>query len=303
MTEHQVIQLLFDGHVVSTSAITTNFGKRNFHKVHSDAVYLSDPQFQLFQSSDGQWNVEHVASAKNETLLNGRALRGAAPVKSGDVITVGNSSKGIEKFPLECAIDQIRPTVDRLTDVELPIPTSVDPPGPPYLHQLFTGVRARLQAVNWGRVGSSMATAFSAVLKFLGTFLGGFLSGMLSGAGSGGGGGGYTTKVHRGSSTFGEVILSIDGNRVMAGGSTFGTTILTIDGNRIRQGNSAFGDVLATVEGESVKEGNSMFGNTIATISGNTVHEGTSKFGTPIATIDGGGRMAGAAAAVFLLRM
>ena len=300
MTGQRQLQLLSEGRVVLSVSLETMLGRINFQRVHADAIYLSDPQFRVFKSSSGAWNVEHVISAKNETILNGKPLRGTALLEDGAIIAVGNSSKGIQKFPLKCAIGEARDTPHDSTDTDPKIPIRVDPPVASRWDNFVDSAKTKFRAVNWPRVGSSIAATLGTVLRLFGTVLGALFSGMLRG---GGGGGSGQTQVHRGSSSFGDVILTIVGSRVMAGNSMYGTVILTIDGNQIRQGNSMYGDVLATVEGESVREGNSMFGSTIATVNGNTVHEGTSMFGSVIATVDGGGRMAGAAAAVFLLRM
>ena len=300
MAANAELKLLAGERVVLTTNIDTTLGKRNFQHIHEDARYLSDPQFRLFKVGGNTWEIEHDLKAVNETLLDGSPVRGRVMLSSGSTITVGNSGKGIQNFPLTCAVAD---TVDRpehppRTDV--PPPEKVDPPSSKFWTNLVSDLSEMFHSVNWSQVGSFLLTALRGVLTFAATILSAIFVGLLRGAGTGSSGG---TQIRRGNSTFGDVILTIDGKKVRAGNSMFGPVLMTFEGNQIRSGDSIFGTVLATVEGDSVREGNSIFGTTIATIHGNAVHEGTSMFGTVIATIDGGGRMAGAAAAVFLLRM
>lgn len=300
MTGQSELQFLSGGRVVLSVSLDAFLGRKSFQNVHPDAIFLSDPQIRVFKSSNGAWSVEHITSAVNETILEGKPLRGIALIENGAIIGVGNSSKGILKFPLKCVVDEAHDRTGHATNAEPGIPIQVGPYRSSRWNNFLNNARAQIRAANWSRVGLSIATVLGTVLRLFGVLLGAVFTGMLRGASSGIS---SQTQVHRGNSTFGEVILTIDGSRVIAGNSTYGAVILTIDGNQIRRGNSMYGDVMATVEGESVREGNSIFGNTFATINGNTIHEGSSMFGTAIATIGVGGRMAGAAAAVFLLRM
>ena len=67
------------------------------------------------------------------------------------------------------------------------------------------------------------------------------------------------------------------------GQSPSGNIILTMDKNRIRRGNSPSGEIVMTIDGERIRKGNSPSGTIIATTNG--------------------GRMSGAAAAAYLLLM
>lgn len=107
------------------------------------------------------------------------------------------------------------------------------------------------------------------------------------------------TRVREGDSTFGRVILTVDGDRVRLGDSAYGQVVMRFDGNLIRKGDSTFGPILANVDGSRVREGDSRFGRTIANIAANKVREGDSTFGRVLATTEGG-RMSAAAAAVHL---
>lgn len=297
MTVRQELRLHSEGRVVLTARVDTHCGKRNFQKIHAEAVFLSDPQFRVFPAADGCWNIEHATTAKNETIVDGRPLRGRMTLNNGAIVSVGNSSKGISKFPLLCSISECS---EWPANIDADLPSPVEPPVSDRWARFIDQVQVKLRGIDWRRFGTSALSWLGTVLRFMGTVIGAVLSGFLRGAGSGGSG---HTRVRRGNSLFGEVILTIDGTKIRSGDSIFGSIVMTIDGNQIRAGDSIFGNVLATLDGESIREGNSIFGATLATVNGNTVHEGSSMFGSAIATIDGGGRMAGAAAAVFLLRM
>jgi hypothetical protein len=51
-----------------------------------------------------EWAVVHKPGAKNETLLNGKAVSGSQPVKDGDQLAVGREAKGIVKLPLKVKV-------------------------------------------------------------------------------------------------------------------------------------------------------------------------------------------------------
>jgi serine/threonine protein kinase len=93
------LQINFEGKEVAKLNVDTTFGKVLFKNVHPDAVFLSDKQFTLKKVS-GQWMIEHVASAANQTIVNGHQLTGSIPVTNEMRVSVGNTAKGIEKFPL-----------------------------------------------------------------------------------------------------------------------------------------------------------------------------------------------------------
>ena len=65
-----------------------------------DAQFFSEPQFEL-DNVGGGWTVAHAETAKNATLLNGRALRRIpTKLKSGDELAVGNPETGVVKLPM-----------------------------------------------------------------------------------------------------------------------------------------------------------------------------------------------------------
>lgn len=57
----------------------------------TDSAYASNPQFRVFRSVECRsWTIEHSASARNPTWLNGAALAGAMrPLAPGDCVSIG----------------------------------------------------------------------------------------------------------------------------------------------------------------------------------------------------------------------
>jgi len=54
---------------------------------------------------DGEgWYVEPNVKAVNETLLNGKAIRARAPLRTGDVLAVGSEARGVIRHPLRIRI-------------------------------------------------------------------------------------------------------------------------------------------------------------------------------------------------------
>ncbi len=97
----EYIELYFGDRLVTQIHADTTLGKYNFKGVDDDAKFTSEKQFRLFRDPESKkWMVAHETSATNETLANGKKLDDAITVADGLVLAVGNSSKGIEKFPL-----------------------------------------------------------------------------------------------------------------------------------------------------------------------------------------------------------
>ncbi len=95
------INLIVDGNKFTTIGVDTTIGKTNFRHLGaaSDAKFLSDPQFEI-KKQNGAWMISHHSSATNETIVNGSKLEGMMPVSDGMIVAVGNSSTGVEKFPI-----------------------------------------------------------------------------------------------------------------------------------------------------------------------------------------------------------
>ena len=83
--------------------IKTVLGKRALAQFGGDAQFCSEPQFTL-EIKGKDWIVAHNPRAKNETLLNGKAVTSPATLKNGDQLAVGRESKGITKLPLKVQI-------------------------------------------------------------------------------------------------------------------------------------------------------------------------------------------------------
>ncbi len=80
--------------------ITTSVGKHLCKSLGEDSTYMSNPQFTVVRDATGIWQLRPDLGAKNETLLNGKAVREIVELQAGDVIGVGRESKGIVKLPL-----------------------------------------------------------------------------------------------------------------------------------------------------------------------------------------------------------
>ena len=93
------LNISFNNVHITTISVDAELGKINFKHLHEDSVYLSNPQFRIFKRKE-QWLIEHCSSAKNETVVDGRKLVDAVPIRDGMVVTVGNSAKNILKLPL-----------------------------------------------------------------------------------------------------------------------------------------------------------------------------------------------------------
>ena len=94
------VDLLFDGkRVTSISVGEALISSQILKKFSPDAQFYSDPQFRIYRSGS-QWLIEHVSTAVNETILDGRKLDRPEAIRSGMKVAAGNSSKGIEKMPL-----------------------------------------------------------------------------------------------------------------------------------------------------------------------------------------------------------
>jgi serine/threonine protein kinase len=80
--------------------IRTELGKMLMRQFGAEAEYWDDRQCLLERSASGQWILKPAGATTNQTLVNGRALTGAHPLKAGDQIAVGNESKKVAKLPL-----------------------------------------------------------------------------------------------------------------------------------------------------------------------------------------------------------
>ena len=185
----------------------------------------------------------------------------------------------------------------------VPRPASPRPGGLSWWSQLAARGRSLAgRGGDWLRSGPGRlpTTAAPSRTSALGGLILGVLGAAMRSSGSSGGSGGV--RVREGDSSYGRILLTIDGDRVRRGDSSYGDILMRFDGNKIRQGDSSYGRVVANVDGNKIRQGDSTYGNVIATIDGNKVRQGDSSYGTVIATTEGG-RMSAAAGAVYLLAM
>jgi ribosomal protein L7/L12 len=83
--------------------VKTDIGKALCKRFGPDSEFWTNPQFTcepLPRDEDEGWQIIPNTKAKNETLINGRAITSPQVVKSGDILSVGRESKGIIKLPL-----------------------------------------------------------------------------------------------------------------------------------------------------------------------------------------------------------
>jgi serine/threonine protein kinase len=97
------VELWFGGRRVTSVSIDSALGRRHFLGIDPDARFLSEPQFRLFRLS-GRWHIEPSPGTANETVVDGRRLEHAEPVSEGMQVAVGNTTKGVTRFPLELRI-------------------------------------------------------------------------------------------------------------------------------------------------------------------------------------------------------
>ena len=93
---------------VSGKVIQSNLdlaiGKTNTQSLGEDAQFMDNPQFKLVRDARRGWLVEPNPQAKNETILNAKAITTLTPLKTGDVLGVGKEAKGILKLPMTVKI-------------------------------------------------------------------------------------------------------------------------------------------------------------------------------------------------------
>jgi serine/threonine protein kinase len=87
-----------------TSGVTLALGQGTVRTVSSEGDYWDSEQAALKKTASG-WQLEPCKNTKNETLLNGRAVLTATPLKAGDVISVGRAAKNVCKGPLNVVLE------------------------------------------------------------------------------------------------------------------------------------------------------------------------------------------------------
>lgn len=80
-------------------AVRTEVGKGLLGRLGAEAGFFDTIQF-VIERRDSHWVVVPGAATTNQTLLNGRAIRSAAELKSGDILAAGNEARRTAKLPL-----------------------------------------------------------------------------------------------------------------------------------------------------------------------------------------------------------
>jgi hypothetical protein len=80
--------------------VRTEIGKALLRPFGAESEFWDDRQCVLDRSTTRQWTLTPIAGTTNETLVNGAALSGPRPLRTGDRIAVGREAKGIAKLPL-----------------------------------------------------------------------------------------------------------------------------------------------------------------------------------------------------------
>lgn len=215
------LHLFFDGKAVTTISVDSELGKAHFRGVSPDARFLSDRQFRVFLQG-GTWMLEHLATATNETLCEGKYVPGAIVLRTGMTISVGNSAKGVSKFPLLVAIkpspEETEHSASRSTPLELPASEGLLPPNAGKYRRLSMP-RLRRSAPSATDSPVDWAGAAAIALDVLGALIGSSAGGR--------------TVVHEGRSTMGPIILTIADKRVYQGNGTLGDVVATIEDRKI----------------------------------------------------------------------
>jgi serine/threonine protein kinase len=94
------LELLAAGGKTLQIGIRTELGKMLMRQFGAEAEYWDERQCVVERSGSGQWTLKPAGPTTNQTLVNGRALTGAHPLRSGDQIAVGNEAKKVAKLPL-----------------------------------------------------------------------------------------------------------------------------------------------------------------------------------------------------------
>lgn len=311
------LEITANGQKVATLRLEATIGRAHLARVHTDAKFLNHEQFRLRPEADG-WCICPVNGVVNPTLVNGRPLTRAQPVLDGTTVTVRGAT-GLTIL-LTCArtdqvseVDTAAPATKAAATpareatrsvpapdarVEAPVAPRSAASGPTLLKRVGAKFKTGWAwLVNWFRAGGAKRIALGAATVF-GVIFAAVLAAARSGSSSGSG---ARIRIREGDSSFGRILLTMEGDRVRRGDTTLGEVIMRLDGQRIRQGDSTIGRILANVDGDRVREGDSSYGRILAKIDGNKIREGDSSYGRILATTEGG-RMSAAVAAVYLLR-
>ena len=80
--------------------VRTELGKALVLQFGPDGGFWDARQCVIERPDGRQWVISPVAGAANETLVNGKTLVAAQPLRQGDQVAVGRQAKGVMKLPL-----------------------------------------------------------------------------------------------------------------------------------------------------------------------------------------------------------
>ncbi len=83
--------------------IKTSVGKDLCRQFGPESAYVDKHQFTL-EPNSRYWHITPNVDATNQTLVNGKAVIGSHALTTGDVIAVGNESRGTSTMPLKVEI-------------------------------------------------------------------------------------------------------------------------------------------------------------------------------------------------------
>ncbi|HEV7221698.1 MAG TPA: protein kinase [Pirellulales bacterium] len=86
-------------------AVRTPVGKHLCRGLGEESQFVDSVQFVVERNGAGQWLVHPNLEAKNETILNGKAVTTPTAIKNGDLLGVGRAAKGIVKLPMLVRIE------------------------------------------------------------------------------------------------------------------------------------------------------------------------------------------------------
>lgn len=93
------LELVGESGDVLRCSIRTTVGRHLCAALGPDSQYCDELQFTVIPSPSG-WQVSPNPGARNETLLNGKAIDGITPLRDGDVLAVGREARGVVKLPM-----------------------------------------------------------------------------------------------------------------------------------------------------------------------------------------------------------
>ena len=83
-----------------TFNIRTELGRPLVQQLGPDGAFWDTRQCVLMRDAHGRWTINPIHGTTNETLVNGKAVKGPQLLRHGDQIGVGRQAAGLVKLPL-----------------------------------------------------------------------------------------------------------------------------------------------------------------------------------------------------------